>query len=354
MKILHTADLHLQKSSGRRWEAFCQLADLACREQVGLLVISGDLFDREVDAEQLRPLMRQIFSRGNFTTIIIPGNHDRGAFRSGLYFGDRVKIITDLNKPYDCGAALIHGFPYEPCTGEQVAYRLQGLTGRLSRQVPNILLYHGELLDAFFSRWEWGEEGEQRYMPVKLSFFQGVPLDYVLAGHFHSRFAVWPLPEGGCFVYPGSPVAITSRERGRRKANLFQLGESPGERLLSTFHLEEIRLELEPGEGGDPVTRLAERLAEIHPAARLLLTVDGFMNSRLLGISEEELVDRIKQVAGDRLYREAAFLFQDVSAILENSLYKAFVKELEQMDHPPEEQKNLRDLVIRAMAGVGR
>ncbi len=352
MKILHTADLHLQENAYRRWEALQELVDLACREQVEALVISGDLFDRQVDAALLRPKLRQILTPGDFTTVIIPGNHDSGAFRSGLYFGDRVKVITDPNKPVDIGAALIFGFPYEPCTGEQMAYRLQGLAGTLSQEFPNILLYHGELLDAYFSSWEWGDEGEQRYMPIKLSFFQGISIDYVLAGHFHSRFAVWDLPEGGFFVYPGSPVAITSREKGRRKANLFELGKAPGERTLSTFHLEQITMDLEPGEETDPLALLTGRLAEIHPDAGLLLTVRGFINSRLLGVSEQELVDKIKQVAGNRFYKEADFLFQDITDILEDDLYKAFAERLARMNLSSEQQQNIKEIVIRAMVGV--
>lgn len=352
MKILHTADLHLQQNHLQRWEALQELVDLACREQVEMLIISGDLFDQQVDAEILRPRLRQILSPASFTTIIIPGNHDCGAYRSGLYFGDQVKIITSLDKPVDTGSALIWGFPYEPFSGEQVAYLLQGLSGKLSQEVPNILLFHGELLDAYFSSWEWGSEGEQRYMPVKLSFFQGIPVDYVLAGHFHSRFAVWDLPEGGYFVYPGSPVAITSREKGRRKANLFKLGEAPGENLLTTFHLEQIEMELAPGEGPDPVAQLTELLLEAHPSAEILLTVKGFVNCQALGISEQELVKQIKQAAGERLYAEADFLFRDISNILEDGLYKAFTEKLEHLDYPSEQRHNIQEMVIRAMAGA--
>ncbi|HHX87976.1 MAG TPA: DNA repair exonuclease [Firmicutes bacterium] len=352
MKILHTADLHLQDNAPQRWEALQELVDLACREMVEALIISGDLFDQQVDAELLRPRLRQILAPAGFTTIIIPGNHDCGAYRSGLYFGDQVKIITSLDKPVDTGAALIWGLPYEHYSGEQVAYLLQNLSGKLSREVPNILLYHGELLDAYFSRWDWGSEGEQRYMPAKLSFFQGIPVDYVLAGHFHSRFAVWDLPEGGYFVYPGSPVAITSREKGRRKANLFKLGEAPGENLLTTFHLEQIEIELEPGEDPDLVAQLTERLSEAHPSAELLLTVSGFINSQTLGISEQDLVAQVKQIAGDRLYEEAEFLFRDISNILEDGLYKAFIEKLELLDCPPEQRRNIKKMVIRAMAGA--
>lgn len=354
MKILHTSDLHLQDSSGRRWEALQELVKLACDEGVEIMVISGDLFDRQVDAELLRPKLRHVLSEGDFTTLIIPGNHDEGAFRSGHYFGEGVKVISSLDKPVATDSALFFGLPYEACSGEQVAYRLQGLAALLSREIPNILLYHGELLDAYFSRWEWGEEGEQRYMPVKLSFFQGVPVDYVLAGHFHSRFAVWDLPEGGCFVYPGSPVAITSREKGRRKANLFELGKAPGENQLSTFHLEQIDLALEPGQGVDPLAMLAESLSKTHPSAELLLSVRGFINSRRLGMSEEELVKKIKEAVGERLYREAEFLFQDISDILEDDLFRAFMEKLEKTDHLPAQKEGIKEMVIRAIVGGGK
>jgi exonuclease SbcD len=76
----------------------------------------------------------------------------------------------------------------------------------LTADKKNILLCHGELLDAFFSRTCFGAEGEGRYMPFKLSYFDDLNIDYVLAGHFHSRFDVWQLKNGGYFVYPGSPI----------------------------------------------------------------------------------------------------------------------------------------------------
>ncbi len=353
MKLIHTADLHLKENSAVRWEALRELADLACREKIEVLIISGDLFDRQADAERLRPEIRQILSQGSFTTVIIPGNHDAGVFRSGLYFGDRVKVITDPEVPVDIGGALIFGLPYDTRSGEQVAYQLQSLAGRLSKEVPNVLLYHGELLDSYFSSWEWGNEGEQRYMPVRLSFFQGLPVDYVLAGHFHSRYAVWRLPEGGYFVYPGSPVAITSREKGRRKVNLFNLGEAPGESMLSTFHLEQVDINLEPEMDSDPGALVCKHLSGVHPSARLLLTVRGFYNSRLLGMNEQQLVNKIRQAAGDRLYQEPEFLFRDISTILENSLYRSFVKRLEKAGYPPEQQQSIQEMVIRAMVGSG-
>jgi DNA repair exonuclease SbcCD nuclease subunit len=58
MKILHTADVHLREYDDASWRALQQLTDIGKREDIGLLVISGDLFDEGIDAENL-------FSQGN-------------------------------------------------------------------------------------------------------------------------------------------------------------------------------------------------------------------------------------------------------------------------------------------------
>ncbi|MHC1636382.1 MAG: metallophosphoesterase [Candidatus Methanospirareceae archaeon] len=61
-----------------------------------LFVISGDLFDKGIDAEILRPKIREIFSNNGFKIILIPGNHDSEAYKSGMYFGEDTIVLTDL------------------------------------------------------------------------------------------------------------------------------------------------------------------------------------------------------------------------------------------------------------------
>ncbi|PIP12554.1 MAG: serine/threonine protein phosphatase, partial [bacterium (Candidatus Stahlbacteria) CG23_combo_of_CG06-09_8_20_14_all_40_9] len=90
MRILHTADLHLQTEEDSRWDALKTIVRVASNENVDLLIISGDLFDSGIDAESLRPGIRSIFSNTGFDTIIIPGNHDKDSYGEGLYFGDEI------------------------------------------------------------------------------------------------------------------------------------------------------------------------------------------------------------------------------------------------------------------------
>lgn len=209
MKILHTADIHLKEYGDNRWKTLQKLIEVGKREKVEILVISGDLFDREIDAESLRPKIRELFSNNDFKIVLIPGNHDSDSYKEGVYFGEDTVILTDLNESFEYKNLKIWGLPFEPIEGEKILDKLHLLANNLDTGKKNILLYHGELLDAFFSRKDFGEEGEKRYMPVKLSYFKDLNIDYVLAGHFHSKFDVWELEEGRYFVYPGSPISIS-------------------------------------------------------------------------------------------------------------------------------------------------
>ena len=50
MRILHTADVHLKTLGDERWKALDKVVNVCRKENVDLLVISGDLFDTTSDA----------------------------------------------------------------------------------------------------------------------------------------------------------------------------------------------------------------------------------------------------------------------------------------------------------------
>ena len=172
MKILHTADIHLKEYNDERWQALQQLIAIGREEGIEIFVISGDLFDRGIDAEDLRPHIRALFSDIGFKICLIPGNHDRDAYSAGVYFGEDAVILTDVDSPFEYKGVKILGIPFEPIEGERILHKLHVLANILTPDTINIVLYHGELLDAFFSREDFGDEGPERYMPVKLSYFK--------------------------------------------------------------------------------------------------------------------------------------------------------------------------------------
>jgi DNA repair protein SbcD/Mre11 len=349
VKILHTADIHLREYADDRWKTLEKLIEIGKQEKVEIFVISGDLFNKDIDAEILRPRIREVFSGTGFRIVLTPGNHDSESYRSGMYFGEDVSILTNLEDPFEYEGVRIWGLPFEPLEGEEVLSKLRSLASNLKADRTNILLYHGELLDTFFSRTDFGDEGEGRYMPVKLSYFRDLHIDYVLAGHFHSKFDVRRLESGGYFVYPGSPISITERELGQRKVNIFEVGGPPKEYLLDTPHFEEVSLKFDPFVDKSPIELVTECLQGIHSQANLMLTVKGYIDSEKIAATESELVRQIKELVKDKAIRSLDLEFSDTHTILADDLFRSFINRLEQCDYDEEKKKHLRELAIRAM-----
>ena len=350
MKILHTADIHLREYEDDRWKTLRKLIEIAKKENVEIFVISGDLFDKDIDAEKLRPPIREIFSSNPFRILLIPGNHDVDSYKSGMYFGDAVIILRDLSSPFEEEDVRIFGIPFEAIEGEKILSKLRSLRDRLATGKTNILLYHGELQDVFYSRSDFGDEGEERYMPVKLSYFRDLNLDYVLAGHFHSSFDVRRLENEGYFVYPGSPISITKRETGQRKVNIFEVGKPPEEYPLDTRHFEEVVIKFDPFKDKKPVDAVEKRFNNLHLEARIILIVKGFINGEAIGMNEKEVVKQIKKIVAGKCVEEH-YEFRDIHTIIEDDLFNSFIEKLERTDYEEEKKKQMRDIAIEAMMG---
>jgi DNA repair exonuclease SbcCD nuclease subunit len=347
MKILHTADIHLKTFGDERWNALETLIETAKKEKIGIMVISGDLFDAKIDAENLRPKIRDIFSNNGFNIVLIPGNHDHDVYKD-MYFGEDATVLTNVDEPFEQEDVRIWGIPFERCESEKVLETLQHLKIKLKENHTNIILYHGELIDAFFSRKDFGEEGEERYMPIRLSYFKDINVQYVLSGHFHSSFDVRALESGGYFVYPGSPISITKRETGQRKVNIFEVGKNPRPYALGTPHFEDVTIELDPFADEHPVEMVKACMRKTHPNARVVLAVKGYVDSEKTGTKEQELVAAIKQVTKGKCVEEH-FEFRDIHSILGDDLFKSFISKLDRSELDEGKKKQVIDTAIRAM-----
>ncbi len=322
MKILHTSDIHLRSLGDERWQTLERLIELAKQSKVELFVISGDLFDSGINAEELRTHIRGMLSHTGFKICLIPGNHDANSYKEGAYFGEDVVVINDFETPFIYKDVTIWGFPYQQ--GNDVLYKIRSLTNRLTSGTKHILLYHGDLLDVFISPKDAGEEGDQRYMPVRLSYFDETKIDYVLAGHFHRRFDFWQLKSGGYFVYCGSPVSITRREVGQRHANLFELGRPPKAYPLETFYYEEVDINLDPFSGCDPLEVVNSQLQKINKNASIMLKLKGFIDGKALGLNETQFVNKIKKTLEGYRAELLENEVRDIGAILGDDFLNDF------------------------------
>lgn len=343
MKILHTADVHLNEFEGQRWQAFKQVLDLGKTEKVDGLVIAGDLFDKNLDAVQLRLEIEQLFSNYSFPIFILPGNHDYKAYQDDPFWGNNVHVFKDLSKPYVIDKVSFWGLPFEDLNESQIVRRLENINEKLDKDKTNIFVYHGELIDTFYSGQSsqaFGNEGEKRYLPMKLSYLKNLDFDYVLAGHFHSQFDLKKPSENQFFVYPGSPVSITKRETGPRKVNIFEVGQPPQENEISTPYYTEINYRLNPFTNQKPIDEIKEKLEKLPVQAMPLVSVRGFFDSQTLGMSKRDLVKKLGKFTDD-------CLINDVKTVLSDPLFEEFGNRLE--DEKVENGKEIKHLVIESM-----
>ncbi|MBD3214652.1 MAG: DNA repair exonuclease [Candidatus Lokiarchaeota archaeon] len=352
MKILHTSDLHLKNNYDERWYTLINLLEIGERENIDLFVISGDLFDQNYNAECLRPECRDIFSDNNFEIILIPGNHDKDCFADGYVFGNDVKVIREFGNPLVYEDIAVWGLPFEFITSQEVFSMLYSKKEEFIKFQTNILLFHGDLIDAMYlGSQSAGEEGDRQYMPVKLSFFRDLDIQYVLGGHIHSNFGVWEIDTEKYFVYSGSPISITRKETGNRKVNLFECGSRPSEYNLSTLYYENLRITLDPLKKLDPISIIKDSLEKYPDYARVLLNVDGFINSGKIGFTEEELTNEINELF-ESVCEEINIKFQDIKSILQDDLFIKFSEKLKIKEIDEDEMKKITDIVIKALMKI--
>ena len=322
MKILHTADVHLHQDHPQRLDALNQVLQLAQKRKADLLLIAGDLFDDDNQANQLRPQLRSIFSDLSFPVVAIPGNHDQQALAQGSYYGKNFNALAKQPfEIFDHDQCRIVGVPY---FDGSLAPLLPQLRQQTKEGVLNILLLHCTWALPNFSDQDYGGEGHGRYLPVTEQLLTGNGFDLVLAGHFHTTYIVRDLPCGSRFVYSGSPVSITSREQGRRGVNWIDNGNC--ELIeLDTYYHQTIQRSL-TGRHWQEVIKDIDKETKSHPddICQLLIQVTGYAPG-----SEEDIHRALEILAETRSNTTVDHLYRSVGNLLEDPLYKRIKEQLE-------------------------
>ncbi|RMG62365.1 MAG: hypothetical protein D6715_12335 [Calditrichaeota bacterium] len=347
IRLLHSADLHLRRVGDERWQALQALIQKGNEQGVNALFISGDLFDSGVKAVQLRAEIRAELEQAAFPVYIIPGNHDQQAYPEGTFLGGNVHLIQHLHRPQRLGNLWIWGFPFQDLKSQDILHALHQAAAQAEEGGTHLLMLHGELLDITGGWAEYGEEGQQSYFPIRLAYFQDLPWQYVLAGHFHTRFDVHRIEGEKYFVYPGSPVSVSRKEVGRRQAHLLEIGQPPRSVPLDTFHYERREFVLNPGPQADFLESVQAAVDQAHPQAQLLVSVRGYFDREQIGLNEAQLKQVLERFLGDR--GELDFQAVDVQQFLATDLVTAFEGLLAEEEEPAEVKALARDLFFQAM-----
>lgn len=239
MRILHTSDWHLGRSFHREGMLGHQAAyadhllDLVVQEQVDLVVLAGDVYDRALPPVDAVRLANETFSRlaaSRARLVVTSGNHDsaqRLGFGSDLIDAAGVHIRARADRvgapvllEDDHGPVAVYGLPYldpdhlrEPwglpgrsheAALAEAMRRVRADLGGRPAGTRSVVLAHAFVAGATPSDSERDiSVGGVSLVPTAL--FEGI--DYVGLGHLHGRHTLTDHVR-----YSGSPLAYSFSE----------------------------------------------------------------------------------------------------------------------------------------------
>ncbi|MBN2321584.1 MAG: DNA repair exonuclease [Acidobacteria bacterium] len=197
-RFIHTSDIHLDTSfsgSGfpsrlgdRKREAirgtFRRIMDDARRQDVGLVLIAGDLFESERVTPDTVEFIRQQFEGLHPTRVFIaPGNHD--PYMSGSPYRE---------ESWPDNVHIFNAEEFQPAEIPQIGVRVTGfgferphLEERLFQKLSvlpndyfNIVLCHGSNIGRIPS-------GKSKHGPFTIEEIAGKNIQYCALGHYHQQ-----------------------------------------------------------------------------------------------------------------------------------------------------------------------
>lgn len=219
MKIIHTADLHLEskmesnldrdKALLRReelLETFERMVHFAADEGVRVILLAGDLFDKpNIRKTAIRLVLDQVIEHPDIDFLYLRGNHDCGDFDSELLSDeapDNLRLFReDEWTSYSYENVVISGREITESNQKTLSASLI-----LDPSNFNIVMLHGQESDY---------EGNDKTIKIHLGAFQNKFIDYLALGHIHS-YKKERLDDRGEYCYPGCPEGRGFDECGKK------------------------------------------------------------------------------------------------------------------------------------------
>lgn len=294
MKFIHAADLHIDSPlrgldryegapvdqlRGASRRALIALVNLALRERVDLVVLAGDIFDRDLGDFHAAMFFREQvlrLTRADIRVFVVKGNHDaEGQIGRKLPDVDGLHVFSartaeTIDMP-ELGVA-VHGrsFPDRAVPEDLIPSYNDPIPGRF-----NIGVLHTSLT---------GRVEHDPYAPTDVATLSAKGYDYFALGHVHAREVVREASPR--IVFPGN---LQGRHVGETGSKGCELIEVEGTRIVSAEHvsLDVVRwhqLAL-PVDGLASVNALAQRFQQ--ECDRLVAGVDDRLHAMRVFVSGE-------------------------------------------------------------------
>lgn len=227
MRFIHIADVHLGYAPPKKggwsetradeiWSTFERLIKQIKENPVDMLLVAGDLFDRQPLLREVREVDYLFSTIKDTKVVLIAGNHDAmvpGSFYRDFKWSSNVVFLSSSNIQKKRIPELnvdVYGLSYSDYEIRESLYDNIIIE---DKSAINILVGHG---------------GERKCIPINRQKLMSLDFDYVAMGHFHNP----DLNQEGRIAYCGSLEPTSVDDTGIRG---YILGEVTKEGLDLEF-----------------------------------------------------------------------------------------------------------------------
>ncbi len=237
LTILHTGDIHLdspfQTADDRPAEVrnqvlrdtFSSMISYAEKQGVDLLLIAGDLFDRDRVTRETTAFLCHELARFGRPVVIAPGNHDfyaQGSVWDKIHWPENVYLFTESELScfsFDGYDVWGYAFTEREMYGSPL---MNGTTADTPRDKIRLLCAHGALGDPL-----------SPYAPLSRADLTAFGADYAALGHVHNPGEI-ERRDGTVFGYCGCPEGRAPNETGAKGAVLIRIEKTAEETTVRT------------------------------------------------------------------------------------------------------------------------
>lgn len=357
MKIIHTADLHLEskmesnltkdQAAKRRSElidAFEAIVEYGAKEKVEAILISGDMFDKaSVRKTAIKTVFDIIKNNPDIRFMYLKGNHDCGTFDNYLSTDTPENMYlfsSDYWQSYDVGEVVITGREINDSNSSSLYSDLV-----LDVAKCNIVMLHGQ---------ESNYDGTDKTHTINIKSLKNKYVDYLALGHIH-KYKLDKLDERGIYCYPGCPEPRGFDECGEKGFVLLNIenGQIDTEFIsLQKRMFAEKDIEITPDMDMQAVIKkVDEAVADIPSKDLLKLVLTGFTD-----FDRDIDTERIYDKFSDRFYflkvydKTKAHIDYNIYTY-DRSLKGSFVRLVQKLDLTDEKKSDIIETGIRAIMG---
>lgn len=237
MRIIHTADLHLdsamktnldaQKAKERRNELtlnFARLSDIAESLDVKAIIIAGDLFDtKSVSRKVSSVVLSEIIKHSSLQYYYLRGNHDRDSFIN--YVKEEGEIPANLHTFTENWTSYV--LNPDSVNKKIVLYGAEFSEDNSSSLIQTLNVEFSDINIVTLHGQENEYEGKDTTDIVPVSSLKGRGIDYLALGHIH-EYRSKQLDSRGTYCYPGCLEGRGFDECGDHGFVLLDIDEESG------------------------------------------------------------------------------------------------------------------------------